>query len=200
MNAKMLTGQKVIFGALIFLLAILPNFVAAQQLCEDREVALQQAVTVQDYDNFISENSPCELAFVAVQRLAASSVNDRDWGAAAAVYKKYKADFPVMGERFDKIISLLEAPEEGISNSPVGSGVNSKGSEFRPIISADNQTLYFTRNRGEEAGGEDIYHAAKKMRGWKKAENMGPPVSTPNHEMMLGISADNNKITLMANP
>ena len=53
MNAKMLTGRKVVFGALIFLFALLPQFVAAQQSCEDREVALQQAVTVQDYDNFI---------------------------------------------------------------------------------------------------------------------------------------------------
>ena len=199
MNAKMLTGRKVIFGALIFLLALIPQFVAAEQLCEVREAALQQAVTVQDYENFINANSPCELAFVAVQRLAASSVSDKNWAAAAAVYKKYKVNFPVMAERFDKVISLLETPEENIRNFPVGSGVNSKGSEFRPIISADNQTLYFTRNRGEEAGGEDIYHAAKKKRGWKKADNMGPPVSTPSHEMILGVSADNNKITLMAN-
>ena len=162
MNAKMLTGRKVIFGALIFLLALIPQFVAAEQLCEVREAALQQAVTVQDYENFINANSPCELAFVAVQRLAASSVSDKNWDAAAAVYKKYKVNFPVMAERFDKVISLLETPEENIRNYPVGSGVNSKGSEFRPIISADNQTLYFTRNRGEEAGGEDIYHAAKK--------------------------------------
>ena len=105
-------------------------------------------MTVQDYEQFVADNSPCELAFVAVQRLASSYVNDKDWIAAAAVYKKYKAEFPGMAERFDKIISLLEAPEENLSKSRLGSGVNSRGSEFRPIISADSQTLYFTRNRG----------------------------------------------------
>ena len=104
-----------------------------------------------------------------------------------------------MAERFDKIINLLEAPEEYLQNSPVGSGVNTRGSEFRPIISADSQTLYFTRNRGEEAGGEDIYYSSRYRRGWQNADNMGPPVSTPSHEMILGVSADNNKITLMAN-
>ena len=199
MNAKMMTGRKVIFGALIFLLALIPQFATADQSCEEREVVLQQSVTVQDYEKFISDNSPCELAFVAVQRLAASYVSDRDWDAAAAVYKQYKANFPTMAERFDKIIGLLEAPEENLQNFSVGGGVNTRGSEFRPVISADNQTLYFTRNRGEEAGGEDIYSSVKYRRGWQKADNMGPPVSTPSHEMILGVSADNNKITLMAN-
>jgi len=199
MNAKMMTGWKVILGALIFLLALIPQFATADQSCEEREVVLQQSVTVQDYEKFISDNSPCELAFVAVQRLAASYVSDRDWDAAAAVYKQYKANFPTMDERFDKIIGLLEAPEENLQNSSVGGGVNTRGSEFRPVISADNQTLYFTRNRGEEAGGEDIYSSVKYRRGWQKADNIGPPVSTPSHEMILGVSADNNKITLMAN-
>jgi hypothetical protein len=199
MNAKMMTGRKIVFGALIFLLALIPQLVAVAQSCEEREVMLQQSVTAQDYEKFISETSPCELAFVAVQRLAASYVSDKDWDSAVAVYKKYKVNFPTMATRFDKIISLLEAPEENLQNSPVGGGVNTRGSEFRPIISADNQTLYFTRNRGEDAGGEDIYYSAKYRRGWQKADNMGPPVSTPSHEMILGVSADNNKITLMAN-
>ncbi|MBW2483741.1 MAG: hypothetical protein JRF05_00085, partial [Deltaproteobacteria bacterium] len=104
MNAKMMKGRKVVFGALIILLALIPQFVTAAETCEERENALQQAVTVQDYEQFIAENSPCELAFVAVQRLASGHVNDRDWKAAADIYKKYKADFPVMAERFDMII------------------------------------------------------------------------------------------------
>ncbi|MBW2466412.1 MAG: OmpA family protein [Deltaproteobacteria bacterium] len=199
MNAKMIKGRKIVIGALIFLLALIFQFAATAQSCEEREVMLQKSVTVEDYEKFISDNSPCELAFVAVQRLAASDVNDKNWAAAAAVYKKYKASFPSMAERFNKIISLLEAPVEYLKNGPVEGGVNSRGSEFRPVISADSKTLYFTRNRGEDAGGEDIYYAAKKLRGWQNADNIGPPVSTPDHEMILGISADNNTITLMGN-
>ncbi|MBW2484871.1 MAG: OmpA family protein, partial [Deltaproteobacteria bacterium] len=172
---------------------------AAAQTCEELETSLQQAVTVQDFEQFIADNSPCELAFVAVQRLASGHVNDRHWKAAADIYKKYKADFPVMAERFDMIISLLEAPEENLVKTRLGAGVNSRGAEFRPIISADSQTLYFTRNRGEEAGGEDIYYSIKDRRTWQNADNVGPPISTPSHEMMLGISADGSKMTLMAN-
>jgi outer membrane protein OmpA-like peptidoglycan-associated protein len=199
MNAKIMTGRKLVFAALIFLLALIPQFVAANQTCDEREEALKQPVTLQDYEKFISENSPCELAFVAVQRLAASSINDHDWETAAAIYGKYKANFPTMAGRFDKIISLLEAPEENLQNYPVSGGVNTRGSEFRPVLSADNQTLYFTRDRGEDAGGEDIYFAAKHRRDWKTADNIGPPVTTPDHEMILGVSADNNKITLLGN-
>jgi len=199
MIARMLTGRKVVLGTLIILLALIPQFVTAAETCEERETVLQQAVTVQDYEQFIADNSPCELAFVAVQRLAAAHVNDRNWKAAADTYRKYKASFPGMSGRFDKIISLLEAPEEYLSKSRLGSGVNSRGAEFRPIISADSQTLYFTRDRGEEAGGEDIYNSIKHLRTWQNADNVGPPISTSSHEMMLGISADSSKMTLMAN-
>jgi outer membrane protein OmpA-like peptidoglycan-associated protein len=183
----------------IFLLTLIPQLVVADQTCEEREILLQQAVTVQDFEQFITDNSPCELAFVAVQRLAGVHVNDMNWEAAADIFQKYKASFPSMTERFDKIISLLKAPGENLAKSRLGSGVNTRGSEFRPIISADSQTLYFTRNRGEEAGREDIYYATKHRRKWQKADNVGPPISTPSYEMMLGISADNNKMTLMGN-
>jgi len=199
MNAKMLTGRKVVLAALIFLLALIPQNVVAAQACEEREALLQQALTVTDFEQFIADNSPCELAYVAVQRLATTHVNDKNWEAAADVYIKYKANFPGMAQRFAKIISLLTAPEENLKKTRLGSGVNTRGTEFRPIISADSKTLYFTRNRGEEAGGEDIYHAAKHRRKWLKADNIGPPISTAGHEMMLGISADNNKMTLMGN-
>ena len=199
MNAKMMTGRKVVFGALIFLLALIPQLAVAAQTCEERETSLQQAVTVQDFERFIADNSPCELAFVAVQRLAIPHVNNRNWEAAASTYKKYKANFPSMAERFDKIISLLEAPEEYLEKSRLGSGVNSRGAEFRPVISADSQTLYFTRNRGEGAGGEDIYYSTRQRRTWQNADNVGPPISTPEHEMILGISADSTKMTLMGN-
>jgi outer membrane protein OmpA-like peptidoglycan-associated protein len=199
MNAKMMTGRKIVFGALLFLLALIPQLAAAVETCEEREMLLQQAVTVQEFEQFIADNSPCELAFVAVQRLAASHVNDKNWKAAAATFEKFKGNFPVMAERFDKIISLLEAPEEYLEKSRLGPGVNSRGAEFRPIISADGQTLYFTRNRGEEAGGEDIYFSTKHRRTWQTADNVGPPISTPGHEMMLDISSDSNKMTLMGN-
>ncbi len=199
MKAEMMRGLKGIIAALIFLLVLIPQLVVAAETCEEREILLQQALTVQDFEQFIADNSPCELAFVAVQRLAAVHVNEKNWVAAAAVYRKHKANFPTMAERFDKIISLLEAPDEYLQKARLDSGVNSRGAEFRPIISADSQTLYFTRNRGEEAGGEDIYYSTLERRRWQTADNVGPPISTPSHEMMLGISADNTKMTLMGN-
>ncbi len=198
MNAKSMTGRRVVFGALIFLLALIPQLAAAQS-CEDSELSLQQAVTVQDYEQFIADNSPCELAFVAVQRLAAADVNNKRWMAAAAIYKKYKPGFPDMAERFDRVINMLQTPDEYLNKASLGPGVNTRGAEFRPIITADGLTLYFTRNRGEAAGGEDIYYSTMSRRTWQKADNVGPPISTPDHEMMLGISADNNKMTLMGN-
>jgi outer membrane protein OmpA-like peptidoglycan-associated protein len=192
------------FGVAIFLV-VLTSFLypvpqhATAQSCEELEVMLQQAKTVQDYEQFIAENSPCELAFVAVQRLAATYVNDTNWLAAASVYMKYENSFPGMSHRFDAIIKILEAPDEDLQKARLGKGVNTRGSEYRPIITADSKTLYFTRNRGQEAGGEDIYHSDWHRRKWQKADNVGPPVSTPEHEMILGVSTDETTLTLFGN-
>ncbi len=200
MNAKrMMTGPGMVLGTLFFLLVLLAGPAAAGQTCPEREAALQEAVTVQDFEQFIADSSPCELGFVAVQRLAAVHVNSRNWQAAADTYKKFKPSFPMMAERFDRIIALLQAPEEYLERARLGSGVNTRGAEFRPVISSDGGTLYFTRNRGKDAGGEDIYFSVRKLRSWQTADNVGPPVSTPGNEMLLDISADGSRMTLMGN-
>ena len=192
------------FGVTIFL-AVLTAFVFSlpqqvhAQTCDELEIMLQQAATVQDYEQFIAQNSPCELAFVAVQRLASTYVNEGNWPAAINIYKKYKGNFPTMDERFAAIIKLLEAPAEDLQKARLGKGVNSRGADFRPVITADGRTLYFTRNRGAEAGGEDIYYSIRHRRKWQKAENISPPISTPEHEMILGVAADKTKLTLFGN-
>ena len=63
MNAKrMMTGPGMVLGTLFFLLVLLAGPAAAGQTCPEREAALQEAVTVQDFEQFIAANSPCELA------------------------------------------------------------------------------------------------------------------------------------------
>ena len=192
------------FGVTI-LLVVLTSFLfpipqqAAAQSCEELENMLQQATSVQDHEQFIAQNSPCELAFVAVQRLATADLNAGNWQAAASIFLKYKDNFPGMADRFAAIDELLKTPTEDLKKARLGKGVNTRGADFRPVITADGKTLYFTRNRGEEAGGEDIYYSTRHRRKWQKADNISPPISTPEHEMILGVSADETKLTLFGN-
>jgi outer membrane protein OmpA-like peptidoglycan-associated protein len=163
---------------------------------EDQLAAISDTT---QYEKFIMENQPCELAFVAVQRLAAPFLQAGDWQAAADVFSTYRGAFPGMDSRFGEIIDLLNAPAENVKKRRLGPGVNSKLDEFRPIISADGSTLLFSRNRGPVGGGEDVYRARREGEYWYRAKNVGPPISTDFHEMPLAVSADNRTLLLYGN-
>ena len=82
----------------------------------------------------------------------------------------------------------------------MGNKINTKDDEYVPIISADQQTLYFTSRRKTEHNQrlsydgryyEDIYLSEKDSLGnWKKAKDAPAPVNGPEHDACIGISAD----------
>ncbi len=71
----------------------------------------------------------------------------------------------------------------------MGACVNTPFAETQPYISADSQTLYFTRLvNGID---EDFYRSRKdSCGGWFYARNMGSPPNTSSHESAQMISAD----------
>jgi outer membrane protein OmpA-like peptidoglycan-associated protein len=81
----------------------------------------------------------------------------------------------------------------------LGSGVNSRFDEYAPVLTADEQTLIFTRkiprqdmnfiHLGPEY--EDFFVSYRDQNGeWGPAFNMGPPINTQNNEGAQSISAD----------
>ena len=78
-----------------------------------------------------------------------------------------------------------------ISVRNLGCNVNTQDAEMFPYISADTQTLYFTRRVG--AIDEDFFTATADScceELWLKAANMGSPPNTANQESAQTISAD----------
>lgn len=74
--------------------------------------------------------------------------------------------------------------------------VNTKVPEFCPTISADGQTLYFTRRIN--GVNEDFYYAkADSCGGWFTARNMGYPPNTASNESAQSISADDHYLFFM---
>lgn len=187
---------------LAFLLALfvaMPAALAAPQGSGSADEAFLEADKTLNYDPFIQQYKPGELAFVAVQRLTIPFLRNRDWQGAVAVYKKYQADFPDMAERFAAIIALLEAPKEGLKIRNLGGGINTAQGEFRPVVTADGQKLYFGRNCGECDGGEDIFVSLRDGQDWELATELGYPISTKSHEMPTGISSDGLTLLLFGN-
>jgi len=187
--------KKIIF---IFVLGLLTNGVFAQDNAFLTETCTPE--TFARYDNFIKLNAPGEDAFVAVLRVAAQYVQERQWEKAVDVFKMYSPLFKKMEKRFDKIISMLEAKEEKLILRGLGLGVNSESNEYVPTPSADGMLMYFTGyERSDGFGGEDIFFSNLINNEWQKAENLGSKLNSKTNEAIVSVSADGNKIILFGN-
>jgi len=150
-----------------------------------------------EFVNYVKQNAPSEDAFVAVQRLASESINNKQWEEAATIFETYRSLFPEMDTRFHKIIELLRAEEENLLIKKLGSGINTEYSDTGPIPTADGTKMYFSaRGRPDAIGGRDIY-VSKLINGiWLPAENLGSEINSTSHEIINSISADENIMIL----
>lgn len=87
----------------------------------------------------------------------------------------------------------------------LGSTVNSVFADYSPVLSADQNTLFFTSRRQETTGTqkddngnnmEDIYMSEKTKLGWSKAKNIGAPINSQWHDASVGISPDGQTILI----
>ena len=81
----------------------------------------------------------------------------------------------------------------------LGTGVNSQGDEYMPILTADGSRLFFTSRRPGNLGGfnarlndfgEDFYYSDWKDGAWSEAKNFGPPINTSDNEGAACFSQD----------
>jgi outer membrane protein OmpA-like peptidoglycan-associated protein/cytochrome c-type biogenesis protein CcmH/NrfG len=80
----------------------------------------------------------------------------------------------------------------------LGSAINSPNDEYAPTLTADEQTLIFTRKKPREDSNylhlgreyEDFYISYRKDGEWTPAGNLGPPINTQFNEGAQSISAD----------
>jgi flagellar motor protein MotB len=92
----------------------------------------------------------------------------------------------------------LTAISKPVPFNPVslGDSVNTANDEYWPSLTADGQTLMFTRQM--RAGGtytrnqEDFYFSTLRSGNWSKARNAGTPLNTPQNEGAQSISSDGN--------
>lgn len=158
---------------------------------------------IKRYERFIKRNAPNEEAFVALERVAEPYIRAGEWEQAAEVYERYQGLFDTMDERFEKVIALLEAGEEGLVVANLGQGINTSAHEGLPVPTADGRYLYFTgKDRSDGFGKEDIFVSIFENGRWGKAENLGAGVTgvnTMRNESLCSISADGNRLILFGN-
>jgi outer membrane protein OmpA-like peptidoglycan-associated protein/tetratricopeptide (TPR) repeat protein len=85
--------------------------------------------------------------------------------------------------------------EDGSWSKPMNLGpeINTAEDEDAPFIHPDQRTLFFTSTGHNSMGGRDIFKTVLIGGKWKKPENMGFPINTPNNDNYFTLTADGSK-------
>lgn len=104
-----------------------------------------------------------------------------------------------------KTAKALVANPINIKIESLGNNLNSPYADYAPVISADQNTIFFTTTRIETKGEikddggnfmEDIYMSKKVNSVWSPAKSIGVPINTDKHEASVGISSDGQTILI----
>ncbi len=143
---------------------------------------------------------------------------DMQWDKAIEQYRKFGliagsgAEFMEMqadakqGIKACETGKVLQLKPIRVFVDNAGAEINSKYSDYGPVISADESIMLFTSRREGTTGGaidpgineymEDIYISQKLNGKWTKAINLGAPVNTGDHDANSGLSADGQKFLI----
>jgi hypothetical protein len=104
--------------------------------------------------------------------------------------------------KFDNTLNLpKDLPKTSIKEN-LGKNINSKAREVAPIISNDGKKLFFTREAHNGNNGknklQDLWVAElNKENKWSKAQNIGSPINTDEHNALVAISLDGKTLYLL---
>lgn len=114
-------------------------------------------------------------------------------GANLRIFLEKNYDNQRLIRKAEGLLATCEFAAESIKNAPdieyhnLGENINTPMPEYLPTLTADGQTLIFTRRVGRQ---EDFYISELKDSTWSPAANLGPPINTYENEGAETISAD----------
>ncbi|MBL7929705.1 MAG: PD40 domain-containing protein [Bacteroidia bacterium] len=127
------------------------------------------------------------------------------------LFLQYKSRTHDIRDKAEKLLSQCRfaayAVKHPVPFNPVniGSNINTADDEYLPALTADEQTMVFTRRRLMSSQGmrkdynEDFYISTRDDNGnWKEALNMGPPINTNGNEGAHCLSPDGKHVFFTA--
>ena len=124
------------------------------------------------------------------------AINTGAWETQPSISSDSKALYFVSNRKggfgkSDIYVSYLGA--DGFSKAVnLGPKINTHGSESRPFIHPDNQTLYFASDGHPGMGRADVFLSKNGSEGWSAPENMGYPINTVAEEPGIFVTSDGN--------
>lgn len=140
------------------------------------------------------------------KQLADVQFRTGDYRSAIGNYEIFLTKKRVNPKIRERAIRSLENARFGVvaKESPVpfepknlGGKINTDNYEYFPVLTADEQTLIFTRNTRRNGGldlQEDFYISFAGEEGWQQAMNLGEPINTDDNEGAQTITADGKQL------
>ncbi|NOZ46556.1 MAG: OmpA family protein [Chlorobi bacterium] len=125
----------------------------------------------------------------------------QEFDLALEAMQSYKKNGTSIDEDYvNNFIKLLKRDDDYVEVTNMGPGVNSDKSEYIPVITLDDKTIYYISNdRVGGLGGEDIWYSTKQDNGtWGNPEAFNA-LNTDSHEGLLSISEDGNVAIVFGN-
>lgn len=150
---------------------------------------------------------------------AAESLNEAGFHKACVLHRNLRFD-----DAYTAFLAYVESGDQSISSEKVlhhieqvtrakeaianpvdvrvtnlGPAINSAAPEYVPVVTPDNQKLFFTSRRPDSTGGlkdpngaffEDIYASTAEKSGWNTATNLGAPINSSTHDATVSIAAN----------
>lgn len=150
------------------------------------------------FTEYIKLAAPKEKAFVVLQKLISKDIADKNWSKAIKTIQQYKPYFGNNNKEINDLISIISTPEDKtITVKALSDNINTKeGGEYSPIISADNQYLFFCgKNRPDNIGKtEDIFVSKWENGDWGKPKIVQELCSPSTNEAVISISTDGTEL------
>ncbi|MFQ3579688.1 MAG: OmpA family protein [Bacteroidales bacterium] len=153
-----------------------------------------------DCDRYIRLAAPKRTAFITLQKFLKPFIDTKQWNEALEKALEYKDVFK-NNKSYKELIAVLQKPTEGIIKESIGSIINTEtGNEFSPLLTLDDQRLYFSgAGRRDNMGGEDIFYSDFNGKSWTRPILL-KGINTPNgNEAPEAISADEKTIIMFYN-
>ncbi|MCF8277692.1 MAG: OmpA family protein [Flavobacteriales bacterium] len=181
------------------------NFIEAHMVSGDCYADMGDLKSaISQYQKAVDINS--DFFINSYKQLADAQFRTGDYASALSNYKAFMTKKRVnpkikeVAERYMKNAEFgVVAKENVIPFEPInlGEAVNSDQYEYFPVLTADEQTLIFTRNERRSAGmdyQEDFYVSVKDGDHWSTALSVGPPINTDDNEGAQTITADGQQL------
>lgn len=129
------------------------------------------------------ERAQYDSAFINIKKF----VSFPDWYAKKNIGLKLE-------KHIDFAVNAIKKP---VAYKPInlGQNVNSIHDDYFPVLTADGQTLIFTRNLGDRvSGNEDFFISKQTNETFSLAKSLGYPINTDQNEGTASISADGQYI------